>query len=92
MKAPVIARLRLPDGREFDYHSECEEQYLDSQEFWWTEGNAGCDCNRSLFLNKEYQLGLGANNDPESESTDCLPCGDTIQLVSLTINNKLVPL
>lgn len=41
--------------------------------YHWTEGNYGCDCNRSLFLfNLEYD--------------DAWPCGETIVLDSLTVN------
>jgi hypothetical protein len=24
----------------------------EASEFWWTEGNAGCNCNRALFFTK----------------------------------------
>jgi len=34
--------------------------------FWWVDGNAGCDCNRSLFFAR-----AAGEDDPD----DC-PCGD----------------
>ena len=82
-RVPVIAKLKLPDGREFDCHTDVNAQYADGQAFWWTEGNGGCDCNRTLYLNREY--GLGLVREPEE---DCWPCGDTIELLSLTIDGQ----
>ena len=41
-------------------------------QYMWEDGNYGCDCNRSLFAQR-YGWDI-----PE------LPCGDTIELVSLT--------
>jgi hypothetical protein len=29
---------------------DVEDKYAVGQEFWWTDGNAGCDCNRTLAL------------------------------------------
>lgn len=86
-RLPVVARLRLPDGRELDCHSDVNEQHADGQWYWWTEGNGGCDCNRSLFLNREYGLGLGEKNK-EDDDVPNLPCGDTIELLSLTVDGK----
>lgn len=83
IKLPVVARLRLPDGREFDCHTDCLDQYADGQLFWWTDGNGACDCNRSTYLNREHNLGLVS---PELEG--CLECGDTITLVSLSVDGK----
>ena len=74
----VIVRLRILDGREFDVHTEVDAKYADSQEFYWTEGNAACDCNRSLYLNREH--GLNLVDDGED---GCLSCGDTIELLSI---------
>lgn len=74
-RIPVVAQLRLPDGREFSVTIPCESQYADGQVFWWTEGNASCDCNRKLFLDREYGLGI-----------DDGQCGETITLVSLTVD------
>lgn len=42
--------------------------------YWWTDGNAGCDCNRSHWINEEY-----GDEFPDSDD-----CGQTIKLVSLT--------
>lgn len=76
---PVVARLRLPDGRELDVHSETDS--VVGTWYYWTEGNNGCDCNRSLYLGREYGLDFGGPDE-------CLPCGDTIVLVSLTVDGK----
>lgn len=29
---------------------EVQDDYADDQEFMWSDGNYGCDCNRSIFL------------------------------------------
>lgn len=89
IKVPVKARVRLPDGREFDLLSQTDADtqpcYGDppytGHVFWWVEGNQSCDCNRSLDLNRQHGLALGAPDD-------CLPCGDTITLLSLEIDGK----
>lgn len=77
----VIACLQLPDGRVFEHHGEVEERYQDGQVYWWTQGNANCDCNRSLFLNREYHLNLRSVDDDEA-----WPCGDLIDLLWLDID------
>lgn len=41
-------------------------------EFWWEEGNGGCDCNRELCF--EY-----AGSPEEDESQIFLRIGDTLQ-------------
>src|SRR5688572_18195944 len=84
----VVARLRLPDGREFDHVYWVEARYAAGQEFWWNEGNAACDCNRSLFINQDYGLSLGELDEEDEDALPCLPCGDTITLVSLTIGGE----
>lgn len=58
------------------YIQHCEKH-------WWTDGNGGCDCNRSLYLNREYGLNLGEKDD--WDDVPCLPCGDTIRLLSVTV-------
>jgi hypothetical protein len=48
-----IVRVLLLDretGDEAWHEDLVESQYLESQEFWWTEGNGACDCNRGDFL------------------------------------------
>jgi hypothetical protein len=88
-RLPVLARFRLPDGREFDCESDCAPENADSQEFWWTEGNGGCDCNRSLALNNRHDLKLGEYD----EETDrwMMPCGETLTLVSLAVDGAVLP-
>lgn len=87
---PVIVRLRLPDGQEFNIHTEIsadvspEYAYSD---YWWAEGNGGCDCNRLLYLNRQHGLNLG---DDDGWGEPCLPCGDTIALIALTVNGRNV--
>jgi hypothetical protein len=90
MEVPVVARLRLPDGREFEYHTTVAQQYADNQASWWIDGNACCDCNRSLFLNREHALGLGVDSDNDCCGDPCLPCGDTIELLALSVDGVTV--
>lgn len=43
-----------------EYKTECDNQFLPTQEFWWKEGNGSCDCNRSTFFHnddKNYECG-----------------------------------
>jgi hypothetical protein len=88
---PVVVRLRLPDGREFDCHTQVDAAYVDRHDWWWVEGNGACDCNRSGYLNREYHLNLGEKEDEDDTDDDkCLACGHTIVLVSLTIDGKVL--
>lgn len=62
---------RNADGLERWLNHECEAQYLDNQLFWWTDGNAACDCNRGLFFD-----GDEAEDWDEGDSgDDPYPCG-----------------
>lgn len=81
MSIPVVVRLKLPDGREFDVHKTTEPEYVESgsEYFWWTSGNASCDCNKVIFIDDEY------NTDLDRED---YPCGDTIELLSLKVDGK----
>ena len=83
---PVAITLRLPDGREFTCHEDCLAEHADGMWYWWTEGNGGCDCNRSLSLNRAHKLGLGDPNGEHCLDERCLPCGDTITLVALSVD------
>jgi len=42
-------------------------EWLENSDFWWTEGNMACDCNRHLEF-------VRAKGEPEEEG---FPCGDT---------------
>jgi hypothetical protein len=79
----VIARLRILDGREFDVRDdwECQPSEPDSIEFYWTDGNNACDCNRARLLNEQHDLGLLEHCDAED-----------IRLVSLTIDGVVTPI
>ena len=57
MKSPLYI-LRVSDG-------EIRlSKWQDGGQYSWTEGNAGCDCNRAIAF----------GNDHETDET---PCGDT---------------
>lgn len=67
-------------GKEYkiiDNHSKYtypkfNEKYEGEYDYMWEEGNYACDCNRSLFIQRQCD-----NSFPEMD------CGDTIKLVSL---------
>ena len=82
-RLPVVARFLLPDGRVFDHHTDVDARAAARHEGWWTEGNGSCDCHRSLGLNREYGLALG---EPDEDDEPCLPCGDTIHLLALSVD------
>jgi len=84
---PVIVTLELQDGRRFSVDAPVEAEYADTQWFWWTEGNGSCDCNRSLYLNRQHGLNLGTMEDGAFDVPE-LPCGNTIKLVSLVIDGR----
>jgi hypothetical protein len=65
------------DGKEYSYTQqfkswdECRNA-TDVVYWMYEEGNYACDCNRSLFIGQECD-----EDFPE------MPCGDTIELVSI---------
>jgi len=75
-KLEVIAVLKLPDSREFTCTSYTYQEYVDSIEWYWTEGNYGCDCNRALIINDQHRLDLP------------IECGNEIELVSLRVDTQ----
>jgi hypothetical protein len=93
LKVPVVIRLRLPDGREFDIHTDTEPDSdpdigdpatpYSGTVFYWTEGNCGCDCNRRLYIEREHGVEL---LPPDTDYR----CGDTITLVSLVVDGRQV--
>lgn len=42
-------------------------------EFWWTDGNFGCDCNRRL----EFMRATGASEEEIEAMWDEIACGDS---------------
>jgi hypothetical protein len=69
MSYDVVIR-RASDGVERTYRMDncpCPE---DADDFWWTEGNGACDCNRGDFFAR-----AGGEEDPDT------PCGDSAYFV-----------
>lgn len=65
-----VATLKYKD-KTFVIHYDLGYEYPeDSAIFYFTEGNFGCDCNRSLAIRWEY----GEDAIPK------LPCGDEIEM------------
>jgi hypothetical protein len=62
------------------YRYDCEPEYADSQEFYWSEGNAACDCNRALHF-----AWVKEEDDPDRE------CGDSAyDVVSLKKGGEVI--
>lgn len=49
-------------------------------EYWWSEGNGGCDCNRRRFIYPDQEV------DDESDR-----CGEEIHIRALESMDPLVP-
>lgn len=67
-------RVRLTEvatGKTVEYEEEVE--WTDSSEYWWTDGNMSCDCNR-----KGHFYGMqGIDLPPEAT-----PCGEGAYLAT----------
>lgn len=46
----------------------------DSSEFWWTDGNFGCDCNRKAEFRRA--TGIPEERVWEENGVDVCPCGE----------------
>lgn len=65
-----------------DGADEWDRPHWCSREFWWSEGNGGCDCNRALFFAR-------AAGEPEDWERGC---GDTEYSVRMTLEDGRVVL
>jgi hypothetical protein len=93
LTVPMVARLRLPDGREVAVHTDTEPDSnpdigdpaapYGGTVFYWTEGNCGCDCNRMLYIEREHGVAL------LPRAAD-YRCGDTITLIGLWVDGRQV--
>lgn len=74
MRGYLVTIRRVADGAEvvraFDYEWESD--------FWWSDGNMGCDCNRE----REFLAGLGW--DQEAIRRHAPECGSSRFVVSIT--------
>jgi hypothetical protein len=58
VKTKIHWKVGEKEGFYIDNFGFChdDEGFLD--DYWWTEGNGNCDCNRgSMFLNEEWPCG-----------------------------------
>ena len=60
----LISLRRNSDGVVRTY-TEKELKWHDHSEFWWSDGNAGCDCNRQLYFNR------AAPDQPQDDDSSC---------------------
>ena len=73
---------RVSDGVTVRHTYEVEDEYADSQEFWWSEGNASCDCNRRQMFTQEHE--------GRSLEDDELVCGEGAFRVTLFVRGTEV--
>lgn len=76
----IAQDLLLPDGRRVTVHDDWTGSRAGAQ-FYYTEGNAACDCNASMAIRTQI--------DPTFPD---LPCGATIQLLELRGDDRIIPL
>lgn len=75
------------EGRDYAYDApfplddEPEDAVAAAAVSQYTKGNYACDCNRSLFINRYCDDAPDEWAGADEEGV--LPCGDTIELVSL---------
>ena len=79
MDAMSEVRVLLRDtvtGEEAWYSYSVDDEYAEGQEFYWSDGNGGCDCNRGSCL-----ASVLGKADPN------LPCGESrIALLRAEVN------
>ncbi len=76
VRLKTIARMTmvLPDGREFPYKYDFGYAYgKDAAKYMFLDGNYSCDCNRTIFLSKEY---------PEIKEWNC---GYDMELINFSV-------
>ncbi len=56
--------VRVSDGLQREDIPGWKPYYTWSDLFWWTDGNAGCDCNRAIFFARSA-------GEPEPPETPC---------------------
>lgn len=74
--------LRFPNGDLVSYDEDFGYGYPEhGARYMYEEGNYSCDCNRRLFAARYANYPVSETDDEKAE----VVCGDTITLVSLTI-------
>lgn len=73
-------------GETVDCSSKEDDSFFerdeDSTEFWWSEGNMGCDCNRELHFYRYKGL--------EPEDTECSDDRFSVKITRLKDNKDLI--
>lgn len=69
----MTVRVAIRDNRsgETRVYTNPDDTWWRHSEFFWTEGNFACDCNRDLV----FKWAAGIDTDQEDEDDD-EPCGD----------------
>lgn len=85
MSETLLCTLRRKsDGKVVEYRDEWTLDNLDGVVYQWTDGNYGCDCNRTLFFAR-----ASGEDEPDMDS---LECGDDerFELLKIVTANGLV--
>lgn len=61
------------DGVVYSFSPTFDYDDFSSAEFMFTDGNFGCDCNRSIFIGEHCD-----------ENFEPMECGDKIKLIDIT--------
>src|SRR5436190_1030232 len=91
MRGDPTAKVRVTlrhDGTDYTYEQEWREDDTVEETtrnvyYMYTDGNYGCDCNRSLFIDR-YCDDAPDKWPNVDDDGDCMKCGRTIELKSLT--------
>jgi hypothetical protein len=81
-KTPVTIHIReVSTGKEVSIVEEVEDRYLDTERFYYEEGNGSCDCNRKLMFGRALGIEF---SDPET------PCGSGKYQIRVSIGDHVI--
>lgn len=83
----VIAKIQNPETGEVREYRDDSYDWEDDRSalyFQWTDGNYGCDCNRSRFW-----MRAGGSTEAEIDAQE-RPCGERWKVLSLTLDGHEV--
>lgn len=79
--------------REVDHSDPHTDEDYGISTYWWSDGNAECDCNRKIFFLRSQGLPTeGKELDEDGEPIDITPCGSGAFSVLILNPVDLVPI
>lgn len=89
----IEARLKLPDGREFEIARDSPGWEEDNAFYYWTEGNMSCDCNlfdeiAEAFPDEDLDMYIPVPLDGQEPIPGYYGCGQRIEMLSLKFDGK----